>query len=116
MSWKIKTRAQSEGGTEGSRSCSSRIAGTSLLAPRRRLQLEAGHHPVGFPASLSEVKERGTGLLGFKFKKGMDSSRKGRISKCAQGGAKAQGVPNAGRWVLVRVLSHTVASLKNVTR
>lgn len=115
MSWKIKTRAQSEGGTEGSRSCSSRIAGTSLLAPRRRLQLEAGHHPVGFPASLSEVKERGTGLLGFKFKKGMDSSRKGRISKCAQGGAKAQGVPNAGRWVLVRVLSHTVASLKNVT-
>ena len=96
MSWKIETRAQSEGGMEGSRGCSNRIAGTSLLAPRRRLQLEAGCHPVGFPASLSEVKERGTGLLGFKFKKGMDSSRKGRISKCAQGGVKAQGVPDAG--------------------
>ena len=45
----------------------------------------------------------------------MDSSRKGRISECARDGAKAQGVPNAGWWVLMRVLSHTVSPLKNVT-
>ena len=45
----------------------------------------------------------------------MDSLRKGRISECARGGAKAQGVPDAGRRVLMRVLSHKVSPLKKVT-
>lgn len=83
MSWKIKTRAWSEGGREERMGCSSHVAGTSLLAPRRWLQLEACRHPVGFPTSLSEIKKRGTGLLGFRFKKGMDSSRKGRFGMCS---------------------------------
>lgn len=33
MSWKIKTRAWSEGGREEGMGCSSHAAGTSLLAP-----------------------------------------------------------------------------------
>lgn len=33
MSWKIKTRAWSEGGREEGMGCSSHVAGTSLLAP-----------------------------------------------------------------------------------
>ena len=82
--------------------------------PLRRLQLEACRHPVGFPASLSEIKKRGTGWLGCQFKKGMDSSRKGRFGMCS-GWGRGPGGTRCWAAVLMRVLSHTVSSLKNVT-
>lgn len=64
--------------------------GTSLLAPRRWLQLEACRHPVGFPTSLSEIKKRELDCWGSDSRKAWTLQGK-EGSECAQGGAEAQG-------------------------